>query len=56
MTIEEVTAIIGDLRLKIPDLQRQLSQAEGYLQALMDMQNNKKDKNCLLYTSPSPRD
>jgi len=53
MTIEEVTAIIGDLRLKIPDLQRQLSQAEGYLQALMDMQNNKKDKNAPAKTARS---
>jgi hypothetical protein len=44
MTIEEVQAIIGDLRLKIPDLQRQLNQAEGYHQALVDMQQ-KKDKN-----------
>jgi len=52
MTIEEVTAIIGDLRLKIPDLQRQLSQAEGYLQALMDMQQEK-DKDAPAKTTRS---
>ena len=53
MTIEEVTAVLEDLRQKIPNLQRQLHQAEGYLQALLDMQgkedlviyNKKKDKN-----------
>ena len=44
MTIEEVTAIIDDLRQKIPQLQIQLHQAEGYHQAITDMQNNKKDK------------
>ena len=41
MTIEEVEAIIQDLRQKIPTLQVQLNQAEGYHQALVDMQ--KKD-------------
>ena len=44
MTIEEVEAIIQDLRQKIPQLQVQLNQAEGYAQALIDMQS-KKDKN-----------
>ena len=44
MTIEEVQAIIQDLRQKIPQLQVQLNQAEGYAQALVDMQQ-KKDKN-----------
>ena len=44
MTIEEVQAIIEDLRQKIPQLQMQLHQAEGYHQALTDMQQ-KKDKN-----------
>ena len=43
MTIEEVEAIIQDLRQKIPTLQVQLNQAEGYHQALIDMQQ-KKDK------------
>ena len=44
MTIAEVQAIIEDLRQKIPQLQVQLNQAEGYHQALIDMQQ-KKDKN-----------
>lgn len=43
MTIEEIEAIILDLRQKIPQLQIQLNQAEGYHQALVDMQQ-KKDK------------
>ena len=43
MTIEEVQVIIEDLRQKIPQLQVQLNQAEGYHQALVDMQ--KKEKN-----------
>tara|TARA_R110000803_G_C11915485_1_gene313741 strand:+ start:790 stop:948 length:159 start_codon:yes stop_codon:yes gene_type:complete len=43
MTIVEVEAIIQELRQKIPQLQVQLNQAEGYHQALTDMQ--KKDKN-----------
>ena len=41
MTIEEVEAIIQDLRQKIPQLQVQLNQAEGYHQALIDMQQKK---------------
>ena len=41
MTIEEVEAIIHDLRLQIPNLQMQLHQAEGYKQALVDMQQKK---------------
>ena len=43
MTLEEVEAIIQDLRQKIPQLQVQLNQAEGYHQALIDMQKDKKD-------------
>ena len=43
MTIEEVEAIIQDLRQKIPTLQVQLNQAEGYYQALVDLKQ-KKDK------------
>jgi len=43
MTLEEVEAIIQDLRQKIPQLQVQLNQAEGYHQALVDMQKDKKD-------------
>ena len=43
MTIEEVEKIIQDLRQQIPKMQMQLNQAEGYHQALIDMQQ-KKDK------------
>ena len=52
MTIEEVQAIIEDLRQKIPQLQVQLNQAEGYHQALIDM-NQKKDKNAPSKTTRS---
>ena len=37
MTIEEIDKIITDLRNQIPNLQMQLYQAEGYRQALVDM-------------------
>ena len=40
MTLEEVDKIIQDLRQKIPTLQMQLHQAEGYKQALVDLQND----------------
>lgn len=38
MTIEEVDKIIQDLRHQIPNLQMQLHQAEGYKQALLDLE------------------
>jgi len=38
MTIEQVDKIISDLRNQISSLQMQLHQAEGYRQALMDME------------------
>ena len=38
MTIEEVDKIIQDLRQQIPSLQMQLHQAEGYKQALVDLE------------------
>ena len=38
MTIEEVDKIINDLRQQIPNMQMQLNQAEGYKQALVDME------------------
>jgi len=38
MTIEEVDKIIQDLRQQIPNMQMQLHQAEGYKQALVDME------------------
>ena len=45
MTIEEVDKIIIDLRQQIPNLQAQLNQAEGYRQALVDMEKEKDQKN-----------
>ena len=47
MTIEEVDKIINDLRQQIPNMQMQLHQAEGYKQALMDLEKKEpetKDK------------
>ena len=38
MTVEEVDKIIQDLRHQIPNLQMQLHQAEGYKQALLDLE------------------
>ena len=38
MTLEQIDKIISDLRQQIPPLQMQLNQAEGYKQALMDME------------------
>ena len=38
MTIEEVDKIISDLRQQIPNMQMQLHQAEGYKQALVDLE------------------
>ena len=38
MTIEELDKIIQDLLQKIPNLQMQLHQAEGYKQALIDLE------------------
>ena len=43
MTIEEVDKIINDLRNQIPNMQMQLHQAEGYKQALMDMDKPKEE-------------
>ena len=47
MTLEEVEKIIQDLRQQIPSLQMQLHQAEGYKQALVDLEKKEpetKDK------------
>ena len=44
MTIEEVDKIIQDLRQQIPSLQMQLHQAEGYKQALVDMEKLKEEE------------
>ena len=38
MTLEQIDKIISDLRQQIPSLQMQLHQAEGYKQALVDME------------------
>ena len=38
MTLEQIDKIISDLRQQIPSLQMQLHQAEGYKQALIDME------------------
>jgi hypothetical protein len=44
MTIEQVDKIISDLRNQIPSLQMQLHQAEGYKQALMDMEKPEEEE------------
>ena len=41
MTIKEVNKIIKDLHQQIPNLQMQLHQAEGYKQALVDIEKEK---------------
>ena len=49
MTLEEIEKIIVDLRQQIPQLQMQLNQAEGYKQALIDLEKEpeEKDKTCI---------
>ena len=44
MTIEEVEKIINDLRQQIPNMQMQLHQAEGYKQALVDLEKKEPEK------------
>jgi hypothetical protein len=44
MNIEEVDKIINDLRNQIPSMQMQLHQAEGYKQALVDLEKGKEEK------------
>jgi len=44
MTIEEIDKIITDLRQQIPSLQMQLNQAEGYKQALVDIEKKETEK------------
>ena len=41
MTIEEVDKIINDLSIQIPNMQAQLNQAQGYKQALVDIEKQK---------------
>jgi|TARA_B110001454_G_scaffold112137_1_gene105241 uncharacterized membrane protein len=43
MTIEDVEKIILELNQKIPQLQVQLHQAEGYRQALVDIKDQKQE-------------
>ena len=45
MTIEEVDKIIQDLRQQIPQMQMQLHQAEGYKQALVDLDKKEEPEN-----------
>ena len=44
MTIEQIDKIISDLRQQIPSLQMQLHQAEGYKQALVDMEKPEEEE------------
>ena len=44
MTLEEVDKVINDLRNQIPSMQMQLHQAEGYKQALVDLEKGKEEK------------
>jgi len=44
MTLEEIDNIITNLRQQIPSLQMQLNQAEGYKQALMDMEKPEEEE------------
>jgi len=44
MTLEQIDKIISDLRQQIPSLQMQLNQAEGYRQALIDMEKPKEEE------------
>ena len=44
MTLEEVTELINQLSQKIPRMQVQLHQAEGYRQALLDIKNKEIEK------------
>ena len=44
MTLEEIDKIISDLRNQIPNLQMQLHQAEGYRQALIDLEKPEEEE------------
>jgi len=44
MTKVEIENIIVNLREKIPQLQAQLNQAEGYRQALVDLESKEPEK------------
>ena len=44
MTLEQIDKIISDLRQQIPNMQMQLNQAEGYKQALVDMEKPEEEE------------
>jgi hypothetical protein len=44
MTLEQIDKIISDLRQQIPNMQMQLNQAEGYKQALLDMEKPEEEE------------
>ena len=44
MTLEEIEKIIQDIRQQIPNLQMQLHQAEGYKQALVDLEKEETEE------------
>ena len=44
MTLEQIDKIISDLRQQIPSLQMQLNQAEGYKQALVDLEKPEEEQ------------
>jgi hypothetical protein len=44
MTLEEIDKIINDLSTQIPNMQMQLNQAQGYKQALVDAEKEKKEE------------
>ena len=44
MTLEQIDKIISDLRNQIPSLQMQLHQAEGYKQALVDLEKPEEEQ------------
>jgi len=44
MTLEQIDKIISDLRQQIPNMQAQLHQAEGYKQALVDLEKPKDEE------------
>ena len=44
MTLEQIEKVIIDLRQQIPNLQMQLNQAEGYRQALLDIDKPKEEE------------
>ena len=50
MTLEQVDKIISDLRQQIPNMQTQLHQAEGYKQALLDLEKPKEEEEDLTIT------